>query len=50
MNLTILHVLFVISWRLNRKIGLLEAFLNLHKSSEYASNTMYIIDLSTMVV
>lgn len=32
------------------KIGLLEAFLNLHKSSEYASNTMYILDLSTMVV
>lgn len=31
-------------------MGLLEAFLNLHKSSEYASNTMYILDLSLMVV
>lgn len=57
MNLTILQsylsyrddwIYYLLYW--NRKIELLEAFLNLHKSSEYASNTMYILDLSTMVV
>lgn len=41
-------IYYLLYW--NRKIGLFEAFLNLHKSTEYASNTMYILDLSAMVV